>query len=124
MIPLSVPNIFENEKKYVIECLESGWISSSGNFVNRFEDIIKNYVGSKYAIACMNGTVGLHISLLLSNIRANDLIIAPNLTFVATLNAIAYTGASAVLFDIQPFLPATNLMSFWLPNANGNPGDN
>ena len=64
MIPLSVPNIFENEKKYVNDCLDSGWISSKGDFVNKFEYEIQNY-GKLIIAACMNGTVGLQISLIL-----------------------------------------------------------
>lgn len=101
MIPLSIPYIFNNEKKYVNECLETGWISSSGNFVNRFENVIADYVGSKHAVACMNGTVGLQISLILSGVNKDDIVIAPNLTFVATINAISYTGATPILFDIN-----------------------
>ena len=101
MIPLSVPNISGNELKYVTKCLETGWISSSGEFVNKFEDSIKNFTGTKHAIACMNGTVALQISLLLSGVKQRDIVIAPNLTFVATLNAISYTGAQSLLFDVN-----------------------
>ncbi len=99
MIPLSVPNISGNEWKYVKECLDTGWISSSGKYVNKFEKSIQKYTGSKYAVACMNGTVGLQISLLLAGVNKNDIVIAPNLTFVATLNAISYVGAQIVLVD-------------------------
>ena len=66
MIPLSIPNISGNELKYVKDCLESGWISSAGEYVKKFEKVIQNYTGSKYAIACMNGTAGLQISLNLA----------------------------------------------------------
>ena len=63
MIPLSVPNISGNEWKYVKDCLDTGWISSAGDYVNKFEETIKNYTGVKHTVACMNGTVGLQVSL-------------------------------------------------------------
>jgi len=118
MIPLSVPNIFGNELKYVKDCLESGWISSAGEYVNKFEDIIRDYTGSKYAVACMNGTVGLHISLLLSGVTKNDIVIAPNLTFVATLNSISYSGAQINLIDINEddWQIDVDLLENWLIN--------
>ena len=61
MIPLSVPNISGNELKYVKDCLDTGWISSAGEYVNQFEKAIKDYTGAKYAISCMNGTAGLQV---------------------------------------------------------------
>ena len=103
MIPLSVPNIFGNEQKYVKDCLDTGWISSAGSYVEKFEKSIKDFTGSKYAVACMNGTVGLQVSLELAGVLSNDIVIAPNLTFVATLNAISYTGAEIVLVDVNEF---------------------
>ena len=63
MIPLSVPNINGNEWQYVKDCLDTGWISSAGAYVNKFEEAIQNYTGAKYAVACMNGTAGLQVSL-------------------------------------------------------------
>jgi len=100
MIPLSVPNISGNELKYVKDCLDTGWISSAGEYVNQFEKAIKDYTGAKYAISCMNGTAGLQVSLNLVNVSSNDIVIAPNLTFVATLNAITYSGAQITLLDV------------------------
>ena len=100
MIPLSVPNINGNEWKYVKDCLDTGWISSAGEYVNQFEEAIKNYTGAKYAIACMSGTAGLQVSLNLAGVTNNDIVIAPNLTFVATINAISYSGAQTVLIDV------------------------
>ena len=100
MIPLSVPNINGNEWQYVKDCLDTGWISSAGAYVNRFEEAIQNYTGVKYAIACMNGTAGLQVSLNLAGVSSNDIVIAPNLTFVATLNAISYSGAQIALIDV------------------------
>ena len=100
MIPLSVPNIDGNEWQYVKDCLDTGWISSAGAYVTKFEESIKNYTGVKYAIACMNGTAGLEVSLNLAGVSSDDIVIAPNLTFVATLNAITYSGAEIALIDV------------------------
>ena len=101
MIPLSVPNLIGNESKYLKECIESGWISSAGSFVNKFENSIKSYVNSKRAIACMNGTVGLHTALNVLGVNSHDIVLTTNLTFVATLNSIMYSGAEPILFDID-----------------------
>lgn len=100
MIPLSIPHLEGNEWKYVKECLDTGWISSAGEFVNRFEQQIAEFVGAKYGVACMNGTAGLHISQLLSGVEPDDYVIAPNITFIATLNAIKYTNANPILIDV------------------------
>ncbi|MCW2120293.1 LegC family aminotransferase [Flavobacterium sp. 7A] len=102
MIPLSVPFLNGNEWKYVKDCLDTGWISSAGSYVNQFEQQVAHYAGAKYGIACMNGTVGLHIAQILSGVTADDHVIAPNITFIATLNAIKYTGASPILIDVDP----------------------
>lgn len=102
MIPLSVPLLDGNEWKYVKECLDTGWISSAGAYVNQFEDMVAAHAGAKYGVACMNGTVGLHIAQILCGVEANDHVIAPNITFIATLNAIKYTGATPILIDVCP----------------------
>lgn len=101
MIPLSVPHLNGNEWKYVKDCLDTGWISSAGSYVNQFEQMVADFVGAKYGVACMNGTVGLHISQLLAGVTADDYVIAPNITFIATLNAIKYTGATPILIDVN-----------------------
>ena len=118
MIPLSVPNISGNEWRYVKDCLDSGWISSAGAYVNKFEEVIQNYTGSKYAIACINGTAGLYVSLNLAGVSSNDIVIAPNLTFVATLNAISYSGAQIVLIDVceDSWQMDIDLLQKWLEN--------
>ena len=101
MIPLSVPKIEGNESKYVLDCLNTGWISSAGSYVNQFENMVAKYAGAKYGVACMNGTVGLHIAQVLLGITKDDHVIAPNITFIATLNAIKYTGAQPILIDVD-----------------------
>lgn len=102
MIPLSIPNLAGNEWAYVKQCLDTGWVSSAGKFVNDFEVTLQTYTGAGHAVACMNGTAALHIAQRLSDVGPGDLVIAPNITFVATLNSIAYTGAEAVLLDTDP----------------------
>ncbi len=102
MIPLLVPEINGNEWKYVKNCLDTGWISSAGSYVNKFEEMIADYVGAKYGIACMNGTVGLHIAQQLAGINSDDHVIVPNITFVATLNSVKYIGATPILIDVNP----------------------
>jgi len=116
MIPLSVPNLFGNEWQYVKNCLDTGWISSAGAYVNKFEEAIQNYTGAKYAIACMNGTAGLQVSLNLAGVTNNDIVIAPNLTFVASLNAITYTGAEIALIDVceDSWQMDVDLLQRWL----------
>jgi aminotransferase in exopolysaccharide biosynthesis len=101
MIPLSIPHLNGNEWKYVQDCLNTGWISSAGSYVTQFEEMVAEYAGAKYGIACMNGTAGLHIAQVLLGVTANDHVIAPNITFIATLNAIKYTGADPILIDVD-----------------------
>ena len=116
MIPLSVPNISGNEWKYVKDCLDTAWISSAGKYVNEFEEAVRSYTGSKYAVACMNGTVGLQISLQVAGVKSNDIVLAPNLTFVASLNAISYTGAQIIVIDAcnETWQIDVNLLAEWL----------
>ncbi|TYB69468.1 LegC family aminotransferase [Bizionia saleffrena] len=101
MIPLSIPKLEGNEWQYVQDCLNTGWISSAGSYVTQFEDQVAAYAGAKYGVACMNGTAGLHIAQLLLGVTKNDHVIAPNITFIATLNAIKYTGAAPILIDVD-----------------------
>ncbi len=101
MIPLSVPNLDGNEWKYIKDCLDTNWVSSVGSYVNRFEEMIAEYSGAKYAIAISNGTSALHISLMLAGVVRNDLVIVPNITFIASVNAITYCGADPVLMDVK-----------------------
>jgi perosamine synthetase len=104
MIPLSVPNIAGNEWKYVKDCLDTGWISSVGSYVTKFEQMVADFTGVKYGVAAVNGTAALHISLLLSGVKQNDYVILPNLTFVASANSIKYLGAEPLLIDADPNL--------------------
>jgi len=101
MIPLSVPNLSGNEWKYIKECLDTNWVSSVGNYVSLFENKVAEFCGVKKAIATSNGTSALHISLMLAGVKRNDLVILPNITFVAPANAIKYLAADPILIDID-----------------------
>jgi len=103
MIPLCEPNISGNEWKYVKECLDSTWISSSGKFVEVFQNKIEDYTKSKYAIACVNGTSALQVSLRLAGVKPGDEVIVPTLTFIAPVNAIVYNGAKPVFMDCDKY---------------------
>lgn len=101
MIPLSVPNLNGNEWLYLKDCLDTNWVSSVGAYVDRFEREFAAYVGAPYAVSTSNGTAALHIALLLANVAPNNLVIVPNITFAASLNSIAYTGAQPLLIDVD-----------------------
>ncbi|MEO8412298.1 MAG: LegC family aminotransferase [Ginsengibacter sp.] len=101
MLLLSAPNMGGNELKYITECIETGWVSSVGAYVDKFEKISAEFAGTKYAVATSSGTTALHICLVLLGVNKNDLVIAPNITFIATLNSIKYTGASPALIDVD-----------------------
>ena len=93
MIPLAVPNLSGNEAKYLQECIDSGFVSSVGPFVSRFEQMIAQAAGSPYAVATASGTAGLHVALVALGVKPGDLVILPSLTFIATANAVSYCGA-------------------------------
>ena len=100
-IPLYEPKFIGNEKKYLIETIDSTYVSSVGKFVNEFEHKVAEYTGIKYAIATVNGTAALHISLKLSGVEQGTEVITQSLTFVATCNAIRYCGAKPVFIDVD-----------------------
>lgn len=102
MLLLSGPNIAGNEMKYVKECLDTGWVSSVGSYVTKFENMLAEYSGCKYGVATSSGTTALHISLLLAGVKREDYVIAPNVTFIASINSIKYTGADPILIDVDP----------------------
>lgn len=101
MIPLSLPNLSGKEWEYVKQCLDTGWISTAGSFVDRFEDEFADYLGIKSSVSVVNGTSALHIALQILGVENKDLVIMPNVTFVASANAISYLGASPLLIDID-----------------------
>lgn len=103
IIPLSIPSIQGNEWKYVRECLDTGWISSAGKYVELFEKKTAEYTGAKYAIACVNGTSALHISLILAGVKLNDEVLVPAITFIAPINAVNYCKAYPVFMDADKY---------------------
>ncbi|HDZ5017857.1 TPA: aminotransferase LegC [Campylobacter jejuni] len=100
-IPLHEPCFIGNEKKYLLECIDSGFVSSVGEFVSRFEEALKEKTKARFVIATNTGTAALHIALLANNIDENCEVITQSISFVATANAIAYTGARAIFLDID-----------------------
>ncbi|MBO0936284.1 LegC family aminotransferase [Fibrella sp. HMF5335] len=116
MIPLCVPNLIGNEWAYIKDCLDTNWVSATGQYVNRFEKALADYTGARYAVAVSSGTTALHISLLVAGVQPGDFVIVPNLTFVATANVVTYMGARPLLLDIDPdtYLPDLDLLEDFL----------
>lgn len=100
-IPLHEPRFIGNEKKYLNDCIDSTFVSSVGKYVDTFEKEFAKTVGSKYAIATVNGTAALHISLILAGVEQDDEVITQPLTFIATANAISYCSAKPVFVDVD-----------------------
>ena len=101
-LPISKPFIGAREKELVLDALDSGWVSSIGKYIDEFETNFARYCGTEYALAVNSGTGGLHLALATLGLQPGDEAIVPDLTFVATANAVAYTGAMPVLADIDP----------------------
>jgi perosamine synthetase len=101
-IPLCVPEIRGNEWRYVKECLDTGWVSSVGAYVERFEKDMARYVGTRHAVAAVNGTAALHVSLFVAGVKPDDEVLVSTLTFIAPANAIRYAGAWPVFIDAEP----------------------
>jgi perosamine synthetase len=99
--PIMQPLLNGNELAYVSDCINTGWISSQGAYVKRFEKEFAEYCGAQYAVAVSNGTVALHLALAALDIKAGDEVIVPDLTFAASINAIIYTGATPVIVDVD-----------------------
>lgn len=97
--PVYQPSLAGNEKTYVNDCLDSTWISSKGKYISLFESSFAAYVGAKHAASVCNGTVALHLALLALGIGPGDEVIVPTLTYIASVNAISYTGATPVFVD-------------------------
>jgi perosamine synthetase len=102
MIPVYRPSIGEREKRYVAEAMDSGWVSSRGAFLDRFEKDFAAYMGSSNGVSAANGTLALHLAFAALGIGQGDEVIVPTLTYVASVNAIAYTGATPVFVDSEP----------------------
>ena len=101
-IPLCVPEIRGRESEYVRECLDTGWVSSAGAYVTRFEDELAHVTGTQHAVATVNGTAALHVALLCAGVEPGDEVLVSTLTFIAPANAIRYAGARPVFIDADP----------------------
>ncbi|MGB0675221.1 MAG: LegC family aminotransferase [Candidatus Nanopelagicales bacterium] len=125
-IPLATPNIGGREWEYVRECLDTGWVSSVGSYVTRFEQDFAGAVDAEYAIAVASGTAALHLSLLLAGVRPGDEVVLPSLTFIATANAVEYCGARPVFLDCEPdhLQLSPEVLRTWLEEHLGADGRN
>ena len=99
--PVYQPSLGNKEKVYVLECLDSTWISSKGKFISQFENSFSEFIGVKHSVAVCNGTVAIHVALLALGIGVDDEVIVPSFTYIASVNAITYTGAKAVFVDSE-----------------------
>ena len=101
-IPVAVPDLSGNEKKYVIDCIDTSWISSGGEYIKRFENAFSAFFNIKHSLSCCNGTVALHLPLLIFGIGHGDEVIVPSFTYIATANAVRYCGGTPVFADCLP----------------------
>ena len=100
-VPLHAPVFLGNEKKYLCDCIDTTFVSSVGQYVDRMEQMVAGYTGAARAVVCVNGTNALHLSLVLSGVGQGDEVITQPLTFIATANAISYCGAAPVFCDVD-----------------------
>lgn len=98
-IALHEPYFDDKEKEYLLNCIDSTYVSSVGEYVDKFESMISNFTGSKHSVATVNGTTALHLALLVAEVNQGDEVITQSLNFVATANAIHYVGAHPVFID-------------------------
>lgn len=99
--PIARPNLSALEREYLMDAYDSSWISSKGEYIDKFESSFSDYIGQKYAVATSNGTTALHLALLALDIKPGDEVILPSLTFAATINAVLYVGATPVIVDVS-----------------------
>ena len=99
--PLHEPSFSGNEWEYVKECLDTGWVSSVGKYVDRFEKDLSEFTGAKYVVVVVNGTAALHVAMILMGVQRDDEVLIPDLTFIATANAASYCGAIPHFVDIE-----------------------
>jgi perosamine synthetase len=102
LIPIAKPFISSKEEAYVVDAVRSGWVSSSGAYIDRFEKEFAAYCGVEYAVAVSNGTCGLHLALATFGVGPGDEVIVPDITFIASANTVAFAGAKPVLVDVEP----------------------
>ena len=101
-IPVAQPDLAGNERAYVLDCLDTNWISSKGKYIRAFEEHFASFCGVRHAIATTNGTAALHLALVAQGLKAGDEVLVPAVTFISTANAVRYCGATPVLVDVLP----------------------
>ncbi len=102
IIPVCEPTLGGREAEYLVDCVESNWISSAGKYIPAFEEKFAAECGCAYGVACLNGTIALHLALAALGLEAGDEVILPAFTMIATINAVTYTGATPILIDSEP----------------------
>ena len=100
-IPLHAPHFEGREKEYLLDTIDTSFVSTVGEYVSKFEEMVVQYTGAKYAIATVNGTSALHVSLIVAGVQTGDEVITQSMTFVATCNAVRYCGANPVFVDVE-----------------------
>lgn len=103
-IPLSVPNLKGNELRYVIEAVQSEWVSTGGSYIREFERALAEYLRQENAVALQSGTAGLHLAMQMAGVRRETLVIVPTLTFIAAVNPVRYLGAEPIFMDCDDSL--------------------
>lgn len=101
-IMVAEPTLGGNERKYVLDCLDTNWISSNGKYIGMLESAFAEFCGSRHAIACNNGTTSLHLALVAMGLEPGDEVIIPTVTYIATANCVRYCHATPVLVDVEP----------------------
>lgn len=101
-ISVAQPCLTGNERKYVLDCLDSTWISSAGKYITAFEESFASFCGTRHAVSANNGTTALHLALVALDLQPGDEVIIPTVTYIATANAVQYCGATPVLADVLP----------------------
>ena len=101
IIPLHEPSFTSTDKRYLSDVIDSTYVSSAGEYINEFESKILEYTSAKKAVAVVNGTAALHLALVTAGVSSKDLVITQSLTFVATVNAIKYQGATPLFIDVS-----------------------
>ena len=119
---VSKPVLCGNEKKYVIDAIDSGWISSNGSYITRFEQAVADLIGVEECLSANNGTTALHLACLAMGLKPGDEVIVPALTYVASANVVAYCGATPVFADCDPNTwnaTVETIKSAWTPRTVG-----
>ena len=114
-IPLSIPNFEGNEKKYVDEAIEQGWVSTGGAYITKLEENLAAFLKTDAVAACQSGTAALHLSLIEAGVEPGDVVLVPPLTFIAAVNPVKYRFATPVFIDCDDSLGLRGYMCPYAP---------